>query len=89
MLLDSLKKRCNFLEASIEATGLTNAKVVWGRAEVLSSNRLLSKPIICNYLARHHFRNKYDWFQDAARGELRESCHVAVARAVAELRILC
>ncbi len=32
-LLDSLKKRCTFNEAAVEATGLKNVKIEWGRAE--------------------------------------------------------
>ena len=32
-LLDSLKKRCIFNEAAVEATGLKNISIEWGRAE--------------------------------------------------------
>lgn len=33
-LLESMNKRCNFLEHAIELTGLSNVQVVRGRAEV-------------------------------------------------------
>lgn len=32
-LLDSTKKKCNFMQAAIEEIGLSNAEAVWGRAE--------------------------------------------------------
>ena len=32
-LLDSLRKRCNFVEAATQQVGLQNVKVVWARAE--------------------------------------------------------
>ncbi|KAG1671075.1 hypothetical protein FOA52_000747 [Chlamydomonas sp. UWO 241] len=32
-LLDSLRKRCDFLEAAVEKAGLSNVSVVWSRAE--------------------------------------------------------
>ena len=57
-LLDAQRKRCDFLCAVVEQTGLRNVTVIHGRAE------------------------------DAARGELRESMDVAVARAVAPLNVL-
>ena len=59
MLLDSQRKRCDFLEAVKLELGLENVRVLHARAE------------------------------DAARGELRESMHLAVARAVAPLNVLC
>lgn len=58
-LLDSLKKRCTFNEAAVEAVGLQNVYVEWGRAEDAGQDPRL--------------REKYD---------------IAVARAVAELRVL-
>ncbi|XP_044487502.1 ribosomal RNA small subunit methyltransferase G isoform X2 [Mangifera indica] len=58
-LLESMNKRCVFLEHAVSLTGLSNVKVVRGRAENLGQN-------LC-------FREQFD---------------VAVARAVAEMRIL-
>ncbi|GMY24878.1 ribosomal rna small subunit methyltransferase g [Fagus crenata] len=58
-LLESINKRCVFLEHVIGLTGLSNVQVVRGRAENLGQD-------LC-------FREKFD---------------VAVARAVAEMRIL-
>ncbi|XP_023908512.1 uncharacterized protein LOC112020188 isoform X1 [Quercus suber] len=58
-LLESMNKRCVFLEHVIGLTGLSNVKVVRGRAENLGQD-------LC-------FREQFD---------------VAVARAVAEMRIL-
>ncbi|KAJ8753570.1 hypothetical protein K2173_022811 [Erythroxylum novogranatense] len=58
-LLESMNKRCVFLEHAVSFTGLSNVKVVRGRAESIAHN-------VC-------FREKFD---------------VAVARAVAEMRIL-
>uniref|UniRef100_A0A7N0VKB6 Ribosomal RNA small subunit methyltransferase G n=1 Tax=Kalanchoe fedtschenkoi TaxID=63787 RepID=A0A7N0VKB6_KALFE len=58
-LMESMNKRCIFLEHAVEVTGISNAKVVRGRAENLGQNQ-----------------------------EYREFYDVAVARAVAEMRIL-
>ncbi len=58
LLLDSLQKRCAFLQAVVDALGLPNVRVLHARAE------------------------------DAARGELRAAFDLAVARAVAPLRVL-
>ncbi|KAK4803406.1 hypothetical protein SAY86_003223 [Trapa natans] len=58
-LLESMKKRCVFLEHIVDLTGLSNVQVVRGRAEDLGHDL--------------HFREHYD---------------VAVARAVAEMRVL-
>ncbi len=58
MLLDSLKKRCNFLSAVIKSLQLKNVSVIHARAE------------------------------DAARGEWRGRFDIAVARAVAPMRVL-
>ncbi|KAM7276721.1 hypothetical protein ACFE04_018587 [Oxalis oulophora] len=58
-VLESMKKRCAFMEHAVEVTGLSNVQVVRGRAEDLGHDLL--------------FREKFD---------------VAVARAVAEMRIL-
>ncbi|KAG7954676.1 hypothetical protein I3843_11G031000 [Carya illinoinensis] len=58
-LLESMNKRCVFLENAIGLAGLSNVRVVRGRAENLGQD-------LC-------FREKFD---------------VAVARAVAEMRIL-
>lgn len=58
-LLESMNKRCDFLEHAVSVTGLSNVEVVRGRAENLGQNV--------------SFREKFD---------------VAVARAVAEMRIL-
>ncbi|KAK9828738.1 hypothetical protein WJX72_001820 [[Myrmecia] bisecta] len=58
-LLDTLKKRCVFVEQTAHAVGLRNVQTAWMRAE------------------------------DAGRQEtMRESYNVAVARAVAEMRVL-
>ncbi|XP_062116416.1 uncharacterized protein LOC133830456 isoform X3 [Humulus lupulus] len=58
-LMESMNKRCVFLEHVVGQIGLSNVKVVRGRAEDLGQN--------------HCFREQFD---------------VAVARAVAEMRIL-
>ncbi|XP_038687324.1 ribosomal RNA small subunit methyltransferase G [Tripterygium wilfordii] len=58
-LLESMNKRCVFLEHVVDLTGLSNVQVVRGRAEDLGQN--------------FSFREQYD---------------IAVARAVAEMRIL-
>ncbi|GAB2243574.1 hypothetical protein Droror1_Dr00023702 [Drosera rotundifolia] len=58
-LLESMKKRCGFLEHAIKATDLPNVQVVHGRAESIGQSL--------------DFREVFD---------------VAVARAVAELRVL-
>ncbi|GFR45265.1 hypothetical protein Agub_g6371 [Astrephomene gubernaculifera] len=58
-LLDSLRKRCDFLREAAERAGLSNVEVVWCRAE-----------------------------EGGRRPELREAYDVAVARAVAEARVL-
>ncbi|KAL9254630.1 Ribosomal RNA small subunit methyltransferase G-like protein [Drosera capensis] len=58
-LLESMKKRCGFLEHAIKATDLPNVQVVHGRAESIGQSI--------------DFREVFD---------------VAVARAVAELRVL-
>lgn len=58
-LLESMNKRCVFLEHAISATGLSNVQVVRGRAE--------------NFGQNPGFREIFD---------------VAVARAVAEMRVL-
>ncbi|XP_028778337.1 uncharacterized protein LOC114734853 [Neltuma alba] len=58
-LLESMNKRCVFLEHAVGVTGLSNVQIVRGRAENLGQN-------LC----------------------LREQFDIAVARAVAEMRIL-
>ena len=58
-LLDSLRKRCDFVQGAVAGLGISNAKTLWGRAETLG--------------------------QDA---EHREVYDMAVARAVADMRIL-
>lgn len=58
-LLESMKKRCVFLEHAVDATGLSNVQVIRDRAENLGQNP--------------GFREVFD---------------IAVARAVAEMRIL-
>ncbi|KAG2432450.1 hypothetical protein HXX76_008795 [Chlamydomonas incerta] len=58
-LLDTLRKRCDFLKEAAARAGLTNVDVVWCRAE-----------------------------EGGRRPELRQAYDVAVARAVAETRIL-
>lgn len=64
ILLDSLQKRCRFLEAVRDEViaplaGMGRTEVIWGRAEEVAHKK-----------------------------EFREQCDVAVARAVAELRVL-
>eukprot|EP00873_Tetraselmis_striata_P007244 jgi/Tetstr1/427508/TSEL_017634.t1 len=58
-LLDSLRKRCDFVTATIKKLGIQNVTVVWSRAEDAGQNEA--------------HREEYD---------------VAVARAVAEMRVL-
>lgn len=38
-LLDSLRKRCNFVEKAIQQVGLHNTEVVWGRAEEVGQSQ--------------------------------------------------
>ena len=58
-LLDSLRKRCDFVQGALARLGIRNAHTLWGRAETLG--------------------------QDAAH---REAYDVAVARALADMRVL-
>uniref|UniRef100_A0A7S3QS54 Ribosomal RNA small subunit methyltransferase G n=1 Tax=Dunaliella tertiolecta TaxID=3047 RepID=A0A7S3QS54_DUNTE len=58
-LLDSLRKRCDFLTRAAEVAGVQNVSVVWSRAE-----------------------------EGGRREELRDTFDLAVARAVAETRVL-
>lgn len=58
-LLDSLGKRCDFVQKTVIDLGIGNIEVVWGRAETLGHEEA--------------HREMYD---------------VAIARAVAELRVL-
>ena len=58
-MLDSLRKRCDFVQSAVVSMGITNAETLWGRAETLG--------------------------QDAAH---REAYDLAVARAVADMRVL-
>ena len=58
-MLDSLRKRCGFVQGAMASMGITNAETLWGRAETLG--------------------------QDAAH---RETYDLAVARAVADMRVL-
>lgn len=58
-LLDSLKKRCTFLEAAAARVGASNVSVVWGRAE-----------------------------EGGRQQGLRDAHDLAVARAVADTRVL-
>ncbi|PNH00601.1 Ribosomal RNA small subunit methyltransferase G [Tetrabaena socialis] len=58
-LLDSLRKRCDFLRQAAAVAGLTNVEVVWCRAE-----------------------------EGGQRPDLRQAYDLAVARAVAESRVL-
>ena len=58
-MLDSLGKRCDFVQGAVASLGINNAKTVWGRAETLG--------------------------QDAGH---REVYDIAIARAVADMRVL-
>lgn len=58
-MLDSLKKRCDFVTATLLGLGIDNVNVLWGRAETAGQE------------PKH-----------------RESYDIAVARAVAEMRVL-
>ncbi|KAF8399336.1 hypothetical protein HHK36_015201 [Tetracentron sinense] len=70
-LLESMQKRCLFLEHAVGLTGLTNVKVLRGRAEFIQrwTIEALGQSVGQNL----DFREMFD---------------VAVARAVAEMRIL-
>lgn len=48
-LLDSLRKRCSFVEAATQQVGLTNVKVVWARAEEAGQD-LQHREVSSNYL---------------------------------------
>ena len=37
-LLDSLRKRCDFVQSSVTSLGISNAAVLWGRAETLAQD---------------------------------------------------
>ena len=58
-MLDSLRKRCDFVQGAVANLGISNAEALWGRAETLG--------------------------QDAGH---REAYDIAVARAVADMRVL-
>ena len=58
-MLDSLRKRCDFVQGAVASLGVNNAESLWGRAETLG--------------------------QEA---EHREAYDIAVARAVADMRVL-
>lgn len=58
-VLDSLKKRCDFVSATLQDLGIRNVDVLWGRAETAGQDP--------------EHRERYD---------------VAIARAVAEMRVL-
>ncbi|KAK1316952.1 hypothetical protein QJS10_CPA05g01870 [Acorus calamus] len=58
-LLESMQKRCRFLEYAVDLVGLTNVQILCGRAESVGQTL-----------------------------DLRETFDVAVARAVAEMRVL-
>lgn len=55
-LLESLNKRCVFLEHVVGLIGLSNVKVIRGRAEVCFSANLLS---ICVIYIHHLFISNY------------------------------
>ncbi|KVI06352.1 rRNA small subunit methyltransferase G [Cynara cardunculus var. scolymus] len=80
-LLESINKRCVFLEHAVGLLGLSNVKVIRGRAEVCLSANLSSISAISVYL----FSRKQYVGQNV---EFREAFDVTVARAVAEMRIL-
>ena len=48
-LLDSLKKRVNFLEESFELLGLEGIKAIHGRAEEYAKNNPKKPHIMCEY----------------------------------------
>ena len=61
VLVEAARRKCEFLHAAVEAMGLGNAEIVWGRAEewgeglgrcdVVCARALGSLPVICEYAA--------------------------------------
>ncbi|EOY20602.1 S-adenosyl-L-methionine-dependent methyltransferases superfamily protein isoform 1 [Theobroma cacao] len=73
-LVESVNKRCLFLEHVVNLTGLSNVQVVRERAECIAQLYFLMTVVIGQNLGQDiGFREKFD---------------VAVARAVAEMRVL-
>jgi len=61
VLVDSAKRKCEFMRAAAAAMGVDNAEVVWGRVEewrdgfgrcdVVSARALAALPVLCEYAA--------------------------------------
>jgi 16S rRNA (guanine527-N7)-methyltransferase len=61
VLVESVARKCEFLRATAQAMGLSNADVVWGRAEewrdglercdVVVARALAALPVLCEYAA--------------------------------------
>lgn len=100
MLLDSLRKRCSFVEGAAAAVGAANTQTLWARAEAAGqdpSQRVchptcsLAGP--CGNMATCYAHMGFQtWNRHTLRSHLdspgQEKADAAVARAVAELRVL-
>ncbi|XP_026434009.1 uncharacterized protein LOC113331514 isoform X1 [Papaver somniferum] len=90
-LLESINKRCLFLEHAISVTGLSNVEVLRARAEYLDQAIQYRSTIsgsLFSFILSYHI-SYLDIGQSAGHSpECREVFDVAVARAVAEMRVL-